>query len=53
MKKAIEGLHCAQLSNGYWVNINYNISGVKADTADKVVQETEKTANNLAMQGVL
>lgn len=25
MKKAIEGLHCAQLSNGYWVNINYNI----------------------------
>lgn len=35
------------------VNINYNISGVKADTAYKVVQETEKTANNLAMQGVL
>lgn len=24
-KKAIEGLHCAQLSNGYWININYSI----------------------------
>ena len=25
LKKAIEGLHCAQLSNGYWININYSI----------------------------
>ena len=25
LKKAIDGLHCAQLSNGYWININYSI----------------------------
>lgn len=25
MKEAIEGLHCAQLANGYWININYSI----------------------------
>ena len=25
LKERIEGLHCAQLSNGYWVCVNYNI----------------------------
>lgn len=25
MKEAIDGLHCARLSNGYWININYSI----------------------------
>lgn len=25
MEERLEGLHCAQLSNGYWVCINYNI----------------------------
>ena len=35
------------------ININYNISGTTPDTAYKVSQETTKTVNNLAMQGVL
>lgn len=25
VKEKIEGLHCAELSNGYWININWNI----------------------------
>ena len=25
LKKKIEGLHCAELSNGYWININWSI----------------------------
>ena len=25
MKERIEGLHCAELSNGYWININWSI----------------------------
>ena len=25
MKERIEGLNCSQLSNGYWVNVNYSI----------------------------
>lgn len=25
MSKKIEGLHCIQLSNGFWVNVNYSI----------------------------
>ena len=25
MKDKIDGLNCSQLSNGYWVNVNYNI----------------------------
>lgn len=25
MDKKIEGLHCVQLSNGFWVNVNYSI----------------------------
>lgn len=25
LKEKIDGLHCAQLSNGYWINVNYNI----------------------------
>ena len=24
MKEKIDGLHCAQLSNGYWINVNHN-----------------------------
>lgn len=35
------------------INITNNISGVTSDTAYKVSKETAKTANNLAMQGVL
>ncbi len=35
------------------ININYNISGTTPDTAYKVSQDTTKTVNNLAMQGVL
>lgn len=25
MKEKIVGLHCSELSNGYWINVNYNI----------------------------
>ncbi len=25
LEERLDGLHCAQLSNGYWVCINYNI----------------------------
>lgn len=25
LKNKIEGLHCSKLSNGYWINVNYNI----------------------------
>lgn len=28
MEERIEGLNCAQLSNGYWVNVNYSIPGL-------------------------
>ena len=35
------------------ININNYISGTTSDTAYKVSKETAKTANNLAMQGVL
>lgn len=28
LTEKIEGLHCAQLSNGYWINLNYSIPGL-------------------------
>ncbi len=40
-------------AGGKSIEINNYISGTTPDTAYKVVQETQKTANNLAMQGVL
>ncbi len=28
LTEKLEGLHCSKLSNGYWINLNYNIPGL-------------------------